>query len=318
LIADSNSDNVKPNNKSHQIIITLIGVIFLSSFAVRAQTADSLSITFYDHLYNFRFQSADSTLKIIREQQPDPIVREMIDISYGWWLLISGENGKNHSTRLLDFIDAKILELETIKETSRLSQIEVLHMIMLYSYQARIHNHLDNKIQGFKSFRASNRYFEQLRPCDEISCDVYNLIAGLYYALTGYIQKDYPGVFRLTFTEEFADIDKGLELLGKCAESETDQIKTESIYFFMKLYLEVEEDAGKAMEYASYLVSKFPDNLVFRLNQLLILNENGDEDALEKACASFLDLTRNNNQLSERQRTHFTRECKELIKKCVY
>jgi len=116
---------------------------------------------------------------------------------------------------------------------------------------------------------------------------MYNFIAGMYYSLGGYMKKEHPSLFLFGFDSKFADQEKGYALLTMGTMSENLQVQTESIYFFMKLYFEVENDPHTALKYSEKLIDKFPDNLVFRYNQLLILRAR---DLLKDWKKNFLNL----------------------------
>lgn len=286
--------------------------LLMASVSANSQASDSLTENFYHELYSFQFLSARNTLDQIRASRYDPIMKEMMYISYEWWMLISTEENRARAKYVLDRIERNINRLDQRLKSGNLIQDELLQMIMLYSYQSRINNHIDNKINGFMSFKASEEYFKQLSPCEDMSCDVYNLVAGLYYTLTGYIEKEYPGIYKLAMDEDLADIEKGLSLLSACENSIIDQIRTESNYFFMKLYLEVEPDLKKAESYANKLIARFPENLVFHLNHLVILDRLNDKEKLLPACQAFMQLTEKQTELSVAQKTYFTTECKKL------
>ncbi|MBN1952096.1 MAG: hypothetical protein JW801_12920 [Bacteroidales bacterium] len=287
-------------------------LLIIALTPVKSQDIDPLTDNFYHQLYSFRFREAKQTLGQIRETNRDPLIKEMMYISYEWWMLISSGNEIKHARYLLDRIEGDIKKLDQRLKSGNFKQGDLLQMIMLYSYQSRINNHIDNRINGFISFKASEEYFKKLAPCEDLSCDVYNLVAGLYYTLTGYIQKEYPAIFRVSFDAQFANIDLGLSLLAKCQQSVIDQIRTESAYFFMKLYLEVEKNFQQAELYASQLIKKYPDNLIFRLNHLTILDKLGKKDDLLAASEHFMKLTESQAGLTGTQRAYFIRECQAL------
>lgn len=293
-------------------VFFVLAVIFTFSPA-HSQTGDPLAETFYQEIYKFQFESAKHTLNHIKSSTRDPLIKEMLYISYEWWMLISTDIDRHHAEYLLDRIGKNIERLDQRIKSGKLMQNDLLQMIMLYSYQSRINNHLNDQIKGFLSFRASTEYFKLLSPCSNIGCDIYNLVAGLFYTLTGYLQKEYPAIYNMTFDEGFADIPKGISLLAKCENSVISQIRTESMYFFMKLYLEVEPKFETAEVYATQLIEQFPDNLVFRLNHLTILNNLGKDEELLEACRTFLELAENLPEISEKQRIYFIHECRSLM-----
>ena len=81
----------------------------------------------------------------------------------------------------------------------------------------------------------------------------------------------------------------------------------------MKIYYEVENDARKALPYAGELIRMFPENLVFRFNQLLLFDELNMQEELRKGYDQLLELMNKNEQLTEKQRAHLLEECNDML-----
>ena len=300
-------------NKTISICFFLFYFLFLNHFQLSGSQKDSILIdAFYRNLYDYRFQSADSVLQVINKQEISRETKSILQISYTWWQIISGDNNINKIDSLFKQIDFNISSIEERDHTSELTPTDVIQLIILFSYKSRLHNYQNNKLAGFTSFKRSFKYFEQLVPCDFPDCEMYNFIAGMYYSLGGHMSDQYSPVYFLYFDKKFADIEKGYRLLNECSKSQNNQVRTESIYFLMKLYLEVQEDPISATWYSKQLVSLYPDNLVFRYNQILTLHEQGNSVAADSAYHSLVVRSQNNKQLTTRQKLHFQEEYKKL------
>lgn len=281
---------------------------------MNAQQGDSLTELFYQQLYSYHFVQAESSLKKIQSQQENDILSEMIVINYGYWMLFTGKNNSRQNAELIERIELNIHKLENDLPKNALSQENLLQLIMLYSFKSRIQYKLDNTISAIQSFRSSYLYFKRLKPCSGGECEIYNLVTGMYYVLSGHIRKDYPLLFILAFDKEFADINKGLFMLSKGIKSPILQIQTESRYFLMKLHAEVNEDPEKALIYANQLIRLFPGNLTYRIYQLGLYSELGKKQKTELAYSRFLREMKNNKQLTKNQRRVLLEECHETIK----
>jgi hypothetical protein len=285
-----------------------ISTLLFSSVYVQAKINQDMIDTFYLELYNYRFLSADSTLNQIEIVEKDTGITNLLQITCQWWLIISGENDPAGIDPLLDKIDQSISCITEKNSSDELSRNELLQLIAMYSYKSRVHNLHHNRLSSYAAFYASMDYFEQLLPCEKISCDMYNFIAGMYYSLGGYLKKEHPSLFFLGFDNRYADQEKGYALLQQCTHSENRQVQTESIYFFMKLYMDVDEDPDAALKYSEMLIEKYPDNLVFRYNQLQILK---DQELIDRMGKEYIELEKRasqNTQLSEKQKMHFVDE----------
>jgi hypothetical protein len=268
--------------------------------------------TFYSRLYHYKFLSADSSLKEIELREIDKGIVDLLKITYQWWLIISGESNSKEIESLIDNIDNAILTAGELNSHKKLSQEKLFQLIVMYSYKSRLHNLLHNRLNSFSAYHSSLDYFKQLVPCEKVSCDMYNFVAGMYYSLGGYMKKEHPSLYKLGFDSEFADQQKGYSLLSLGVKSQNLQVQTESIYFYMKLCFDVEKNPATALTYSQMLVEKYPENLVFRYNQILILNANHNNERMEKEYFELKKRAASNIQLNERQRKHFAREYSRL------
>lgn len=274
---------------------------------------DSLFIdSFYQILYSYKFRSADSLLQQNVRNEISSSINNLLIISYNWWKIISGENNPEAIDSLFKKIEANIKALEEKHSKTQSNQKEIVQLIFLYSYKSRLHNYQNNRLASFSAFKQSFNYFEKLNPCDTGYCDMYNFIAGMYYALGGHLQEQFSPVFLLGINRSYADKEKGYSLLEKCTHSKNKQIQIESNYFLMKLYLEVREDPVSAEKFSGELVKLYPDNLVFRFNHLLALYNQDKFDAAEKVYRNLINRADSNPQLSEKQKEHFREEYNTL------
>jgi hypothetical protein len=283
-----------------------------AGYIVQGKVNQPMVDSFYVALYGYHFQSAEKYLQQIVKTEEDRGVVDLLEITYQWWLIISGENNPTGVEPLLTEIDRSIDHIVGKNAGSELTQGELLQLIAMYSFKSRVHNLVQNRLSSYSAFSASLDYFEQLVPCTETDCDMYNFIAGMYYSLGGFMKKEHPSLFFLTFDSKYADKEKGYELLQRGTQSENKQVQTESIYFLMKLYLDVQADPKMAAPYSEKLVSRFPENLVFRFNNLLALRGLGEIDLAEAQAKELLKLADMNKQLTERQRMHFREEIDKL------
>jgi len=304
-----NSFSISAAQKLASLILILVLSCILIPSHLYSQFEDSLTGTFYKYLYSYNFESAEATLEKIHGQYNNDMIFEMVSINYGYWMLFTGRNTPGENKELIARIGSDIARIEK----TPLDQEMRLQLILLYSFQSRIHNKLDNKLSAIQSFRTSYAYFKQLSPCSNSECEIQNLVSGMYYVLTGYIRKDFPLLFRIAFEKEFADVNKGLSMLSKGIHSNTLQIEIESRYFLMKLHAEVNEDADNALIYADQLVDLFPENLTYRIYQLGLFHQLDRNEDIKKAYPVFIRKLYGNQQLTPNQRKVLLAECNESI-----
>jgi hypothetical protein len=298
------------NNTFFWILLILLYLFTITP--IQAKINQPLIDSFYFELYNYRFLSADSSLHQIEQAEADNGIVNLLQITYQWWLIISGESDPSGIDPLLGKIDRSINEILKKNSADELSRDELFQIIAMYSFKSRVQNLLHNRLSSYAAFNTSMDYFDQLSPCDKTSCDMYNFVAGMYYSLGGFMKKEHPSLFFLTFDNRYADQEKGYLLLQQGTQSANQQIRTESIYFLMKLYLEVQDDPKAASKYSELLVNLFPDNLVFRFNHILTLRGQGEFALAESEIANLVMRSQMNEQLSEKQKSHFREEISKL------
>ena len=301
------------SKKTYFFCILFFLLTFQLQFQLFGVQNDSLVVSrFYQYLYNYKFLSADTVLRSIGKQNYSPRVVSILEISLAWWQIISGECSPESADSLFQKIDSEIDLIENKTQKSDLSQDEYIQLIILYSYKSRLHNYQNNRLASFNAFKHSFKYFEELEPCESGYCDMYNFIAGMYYALGGHLREQFSPVFLLGLDRNYADKEKGYTLLDQCTRSRNSQIRTESIYFLMKLYYEIQEDPVYASKFSGQLVNLYPDNLVFRFNHILILIEQGKYVEADIAYRIFLTFADKNRQLTPCQKKHFSEEYNKL------
>ncbi len=294
-------------------------LFFYISFQLNSQVfnsqKDSLIVDrFYQGLYDYKFSTADSVLQNIRNNNISPKISNLLYISYNWWQIISGENDQDNIDSLFKKIDFNIELIKSNTGKSEPTQEEFIQLIFLYSYKSRLNNYQSNRLASFSAFKQSFNYFEELIPCDSGYCDMYNFIAGMYYALGGHLHEQFSPIFIFGLNRDYADTEKGYQLLNQCTYSKNKQIQVESIYFLMKLYFEVQDDPVSAAKYSVKLVNMYPDNLVFRFNHFLALNEQKKTTEAEMEYQKLIQYSEINKQLTLKQKKHFREEYEKLKK----
>ncbi len=91
--------------------------------------------------------------------------------------------------------------------------------------------------------------------------------------------------------------------LNECTKSSFEFIKAESLYFLMKIYLEVEKNNEKAYQFSSQLISLYPENILFGFYHLLILKNLKREIEFYNFEYKVYFYLNNNHQLKKKSET---------------
>ncbi len=271
-------------------------IILLSTFSNNLQSYSfqeaKIISEYFESLYSFEFNKSDSILSSL----PKSPEYSFIQINNYWWKLITTDNKKN-----IIYSNALIINHDKKYSNSPPTENEVLLNISIQAFKLRFL--LYNK-QYYKAYKQA-KFLVQIISSSTIAQD--NEYTILIYGLMNYFgnkaYKKYPFVFYQKQYKNFSDT-IGIILLEKAAKTNNIFVKTESLYFLVKIYYEVEENYEKALFYSSKLTSLYPDNAIFgyyHLNILINLKKNNEAKIFkEKLFKSIYS----NNSLTLEQIVH--------------
>ncbi|MCX7987140.1 MAG: hypothetical protein N2662_09400 [Bacteroidales bacterium] len=131
--------------------------------------------------------------------------------------------------------------------------------------------------------------------------DNQKLIVGLMHYLGATALKKYPYLFQKKKLLCFSDT-LGLNLLVQCSQSTSVYARTESLYFLVKIYLEIESNFPKAYFYSTQLINLFPENIIFGYNHLTLLSRmNKIQEYAILKTKLLSEITKNNDLISEQK-----------------
>jgi hypothetical protein len=254
-------------------------------------------------LYDFNFTKADSISSQIKKVYPDQYLAHFSRTNYLWWLIItqpfSDESEKQYRESIMQ-------SMELARNNSSLSyeNQDLFYLISLYAMQARLDLKNGAYIRAMRNGRNAISHIERSRG-EEEHFQGFLLTSGLYNYMTIQATRKYPflKVYSLFYPE--GDKELGLMQLDKAARSEHQVWKTEAHYFLMRLYLEMEENPGKALNYAIWLTDTYPGNLIFQYYHLEVLRNIGDGSAIRNKKQEIRSAALSNKTISHLQREYF-------------
>ncbi len=254
-------------------------------------------------LYQFDFQKADSLSSLMNAHHPGHYLSAFSRTHYYWWMLISHAEPKPWEEKYAGSVAHSIAAIDPVIERS-FTYNDVFYFINIYAMQARLSLKNGKLIRTMQSLRNCIYHLELSFGREHIHSGFY-LTSGLYNYMTAHAVKKYPflRLYALFYPE--GDQSLGLEQIIMAAQSENDVWKTEARYLLMRLYLEVEENPGKALEYALWLTEEYPLNLIYRYYHLLILKNLDKEDQVVLIKEELGAMARANRNISSEQRDYF-------------
>ena len=261
----------------HYLIIILFGLIRMST--ANASGLHAISEKAMTALYDFRFHHADSLIQNIEKAFPYHYLPHLTRANYYWWKIISENPGSDQQQLYLNSLNNAEYTVRQIFMAREYDYADVFHFINLYALKARLDLLNGSYAKALRHMKNCVDFIGLSRGREELHDDFY-LTSGLYNYLTEYGSAKYPFLRLYTLMYPKGNMRLGISQLETAARSQDPVIQTEAHYFLMKIFLELEQDYQKALEYAGWLATKYPGNLIYlyHYHELLSLN-NLDEKA---------------------------------------
>jgi hypothetical protein len=271
------------------------------SFGLPEKNSDSL----YIYVYKYKLSEAANYINIQKLKPNECSESEYLAaVNYYWWQYISGVENDSVIRKVNFLIDDGIRKLGSVKKQDN---ERLFSMISLYAFKTRFQlinrkyfsaiNNLGKAISTIKlSFGKENNY------------ENFKLTTGLYLYTMSYAIEEYPVFYPyLAFYPE-GDKQKGIGLLKECSLSQNIYLKTEALYFLMKIYLDSEKNYKKAEQYSRKLISLYPGNLVYLFHHYLILKHNQNSQEAAMTGLKIREISEKSNSLNKLQKEHFVKQ----------
>jgi len=242
----------------------------------------------FRHLYDFEFRSCEENAGILKRRFPESPWGFVLQAEYHWWMIITGDTKPEHGTKI-----GEELEIALIKAATLPDQEGIFCKIIVYSlssryalYKGRYISVLEQLTKAAGLIRSGKKDVETYEP--------FKLTQGLFDYFMAEAGSRF-GIFNpLSLFGINADKKRGLQYLQQCTLSQDEILRTESRYFLMKIYAELEHEPTISCRYGSPLHQAYPDNLIFRWHCRVCKNEGQARNPVQYT-----------GQLNEAQRQHF-------------
>ncbi|MFB6316977.1 hypothetical protein [Saccharicrinis sp. FJH54] len=281
------------NNRKYGLLVltSLLLVLGLQpAFAREFKLAQLDSIV--SLIYDFRFTEArelTGNLQIDKEYKVLPYA-----YSYYWEYLSGNEPDYNIKT-CSEYLRHKV----TPPESDSLQQIYQVSVVLL---KLRVHVSRSNYIAPLLLFDDIKAFFNQYEP--EPANDFNMLYWGLYnYYITFTRENTFAAKYILNDWPESSKR-SGINMLEHLKDSPSAFVKTEALYFLVRIYFEGEKDFNQALKNARELVACYPNNYIYKWFLLRILKAKGDTNELNRCRQGYLDDLIQSEFYTTQQKNH--------------
>ena len=254
----------------------------------------------FKNIYSYRMLTADSLVKA--EKNLNDAVWPLLSANVAWSEILAGnlENDQWNEQFRTGLKESKKL----LDKKEDLSDEELFYFIIIHAFKTR-HELLNNNYLNAAS--DLNTCIGQISDSfgKEEEYEPLYLTSGLYYYFIAKAYDDYKWLRPYLLLYPKGDSKKGLSYLYKLTTSSDVFLKNESNYFLMRIYYDLEKDYKRAEMHARYLLKYSPDNLIYRIYYLKIIEELGQSELYAAERLKYIQMTHGSPQLSTEQKQHF-------------
>ncbi len=247
-------------------------VAFANQFSKQVNYSDSLIPSlFINSLYHFKFNEAFNQIQ--KSKNNSNLKSAIYELNYYWWQLITSNN-KEYLIRCFTSV------IECNYGLDKLENNHNCNLYRIYIEAFRLRLFLFNK-QYLKAYKQSKILTKNIQTFSKlyINNELNYLIRGLFELFGSLAYAKYPFIFNDSIYKTLSS-QTGLKLLEECTKSQDIFIKTEALYFLMKVNLEVFQNHREAIKYSQQLIETFPENIIFKYHHLnILLNLKAKEQA---------------------------------------
>ena len=291
-------------------VFTHLGFYASSQEKSSAPTISNDSVRFYVYdgftsLYNFEFKSTDSIIKYLKKYYPKSSWVYILEANYYWWKIISGEKTDSYTDAFYNSLELANQNLDGLKVDEK-----KFLLILIYSFESRV-NLMEKKY--LTTIFELKRHIHVIKSTfgKEESYNAYYLSSGLYHYLTSVAYSNYIFLRPLMQLLPEGNKVKGIQFLNK--QTKDPILETESRYFLMKIFDEVEHRDDLSIKYASLLCKKYPQNFIFQEHYFKLMLRSRKTPLSANELKMTKKTILNNKQLSKVQQSYFIQMTKKLL-----
>ncbi|MFO7977879.1 MAG: hypothetical protein R6U64_04405 [Bacteroidales bacterium] len=253
-------------------------------------------------LYDFDFQRADAISTGMLQLDSTHYISHFARASYLWWMIITHPLNQHLEQQYAATIARAQDGLPQGEDQPQLNV--VFYHISIYAMEAQMSLRQKEYLRIMKNLRACT-WQVKYSMGKERQHQGFMLTSGLYNYMTGYAQVRFPvlSVFKNIFPE--GDMQLGLDQLQLAALSDNLTWKTEARFLLMKIYLEMEKQPLKALDWVNWLIETYPRNLTYRYYHYMILKAMKDPGGMARVKNTIKKLALTHQGLSQDQREYF-------------
>ncbi len=245
---------------------TLLVILFCSTFKLTAQTLpnaefDAKTKKGIEHVYNLEFENAEKQFKELIQMQPNHPAGHFFLAMVTWWRILVDIDNEQYDDQFYDSLDNVVDLCDEILDKNENDVTALFFKGGAIGFKGRLKAHRSSWFDAANAGRKALPIVQEASELDPNNFDIL-LGSGIYNYYAEVIPNEYPFVKPLLLFVPPGDKAKGIQQINT-ASKKGKYANIESTYFLMQIYYQFEKDYPKALELASKLHTRFPNNMLF-------------------------------------------------------
>ena len=246
-------------------VLCVLGCVVLPLPPAVAQNLDAEFETHtqrgINEVYNLDFENAENEFRrlvVLRPKHPaGPFFLAMVQ----WWKIQTDLDNDQYDDQFHDALDGVIALCDEMLEHNQNDVTALFFKGGSIGFQGRLETHRSQWLAAANAGRKALPIVQEAASLDPNNYDI-QLGMGIYNYYAEIVPREYPFVKPLMVFVPPGDRQKGIEQLRLAAEKGK-YASVEASYFLMQLYYQFEKNYPLALEIATRLHERFPNNMLF-------------------------------------------------------
>lgn len=247
------------------------GLALLLCFLSLGQTALAQSVTStefdaktrkgIEYVYNLEFENAEKEFTELIRSQPKQPAGHFFHAMVTWWRILIDIDNEQYDEQFYDALDHVVDLCDDMLDKNENDVNALFFKGGAIGFKGRLKAHRSSWLDAANAGRKALPIVQAASELDPNNNDIL-LGSGIYNYYAEVIPNEYPFVKPLLLFVPKGDRAKGIQQIRRAAEKGK-YANIESSYFLMQLYYQFEKDYPKALELATNLHERFPNNMLF-------------------------------------------------------
>ena len=214
-----------------------------------------------EYVYNLEFENAEKQFREIIQAQPKHPAGHFFLAMVTWWKILIDIDNEQYDEQFYDSLDHVVELCDEILDKNEDDVTALFFKGGAIGFKGRLKAHRSAWLDAANAGRKALPIVQEASSLDPNNYDIL-LGSGIYNYYAEVIPTEYPFVKPLMLFVPPGDKVKGIQQIKTAAEKGK-YAAIESAYFLMQLYYQYEKDYPKALEIATNLHARFPNNMLF-------------------------------------------------------